>query len=53
MRDNVTIVGANGEFGQFLQHDILPGAGVSNWNELSATHHVTVVLGYLKNRVTS
>ena len=29
MRDNVTIVGANGEFGQFLQHDILPGLGVS------------------------
>ena len=26
-QDIVAIIGANGEFGQFLQHDILPGLG--------------------------
>jgi prephenate dehydrogenase len=29
MRDKVAIIGANGEFGHFLQHDILSGLGVS------------------------
>jgi prephenate dehydrogenase len=29
VRDNVAIIGANGEFGQFLQHDVLPNLGAS------------------------
>ena len=28
--ENVVIIGGEGEFGQFLRHDILPGLGVSD-----------------------